>query len=293
MSVLQTYQVTTNREDLTDVITNITPKKTPFLSLVQETKAYNTLHENMVDDLDVPTANVGSIEGADFVEEDQQSPTRQGSYTQIFKEHPKVSDTQLAVKNAGVKNLYNYNVTLKTKKLALRIEFACIRGIGNSGASGTARKIMGALEWTSTNTASGTGAGEIYTQSKHNNLLETIWAEGGDPDITFVNGTLKRVISGFTDGVTKNLEAKNKRMIAVVNVYEGDFGIQRIIGHRYMPANTVAHLEQDKWALAWLRKTKHTPLAKTGDSTRGQIVAEVALECRNELANGKYENVTN
>jgi len=294
MAVLQTYQVTTNREDLTDIITNITPTKTPFLSSIRSTKAYNTLHEVMTDTATVPTANDNArVEGLDFQDEAQHAPTRVGTYTQIIAKYPKVSGTQQAVKTAGgIKNLYNYNVTLKLKEAALAIEYADINGTGNSGASGTAREIKGFLACIATNTATSTAAsGDALTETMLNDLLEDIWDNGGDPDAVYCTGSLKRKISGFTGGATKNVDAKAKKLIASVDVYEGDFGLQKIIAHRLMPAKTIAALEQDKWAQAWLRKTKHEPLAKTGDSVRGQIVGETALEARNEKANGKYLNV--
>ena len=45
MATFQTYQSIGNREDLTDVIYNISPTDTPFMSSVGKTKATAVYHE--------------------------------------------------------------------------------------------------------------------------------------------------------------------------------------------------------------------------------------------------------
>lgn len=295
MAVLQTYQVATAKEDLTDVLVNITPKKTPLLSSLKSVKMYGLPHETSVDDLTTPTANSNKwIQGADAAEEDQTMPDKVLSYPQIFRKHPKVAGTTQAVRIAGIKNAYSYQTTKKTKELGLDIEFALLNGAGNAGNATTPTEILGALPGITTNVLDGDNAGSPtpLTEEMYNNLLEMIWDAGGEPDFTYVTGSLKRKISSFTGGATKNVEVGSKKLIATVDVYEGDFGMQRIVAHRLMPANTFMTMEKQYWALAWLRKTKHEPLAKTGDSVRGMIVAEVGLERRQEKSSGKYINVS-
>jgi hypothetical protein len=296
MAVLQTYQVATAREDLTDVLVNITPTKTPLLSSLKSVKMYGTVHETSVDDLDTPTDNSNKwIQGADAVEEDQTMPDKVLSWPQIFRKHPKVADTTMAIRIAGgIKNAYSYQVTKKTKELGLDIEFALLNAPGNAGNATTPSEIKGALPGITTNVLDGDNSGSPtpLTEEMYNNLTQLIWDAGGDPDITYATGTLKRVISGFTGGANKNIEATSKKLIATVDVYEGDFGLQKIVAHRMMPVNTFMTIEKQYWALAWLRKTKHVPLAKTGDSTRGMIRAELTLERRQEKASGKYVNVS-
>ncbi len=294
MAVLQTYQVTTNAQDLSEFITNITPDDTPLLSSLQNTKAYQTLHEVQQDSLNVPTANDNAwIEGADFQTEDQNVPGKIPTYPQIFRKHPHVSETQLAVRTEGIKDLYSYQVTKKLKEIALDIEYAAINGTGNSGASGTAREMKGILAWITTNHLSGTGTGgQALTEGMFNDLLEDLWQNGGKRKRDcYCTGSLKRQISGFTASNTKNVAAGDKKVIAAVDVYEADFGMIKLFPHMYLPSNTLMVLNPDNWAFAWLRKTMHKPLAQTGDAVRGKITAEVALESRQEADSGKYTNV--
>lgn len=291
MAVLQTYTNTTMKDDLSKVITNITPDKTPFISTIKNNKAINTYHEWQTDSLSTPTDNSNAhVEGADFSEDTMTMPSRSGGYSQIFKKQIKVSGTMKAVQTIGMKDAYTYQVTKKSKELALGIEYAAINGTGASGASGTAREMKGALAHITTTVASASASGTSLTETIFNDWLEDIWDQGGDVDRIFCTGTLKRTISGFTADSVKSVDAKDKRLIAAVDVYEGDFGMHKIMAHRLLPAGYMMALQMDLWAIAWLRNTKHEALAKSGDSVRGQIVAEAALEALQEAGNGKAFN---
>lgn len=293
MAVLQSYQVQTNAEDLSEIITNISPKKTPLLTALQSVTAHNRIHEVQKDSLNIPTTNSNAwLEGVDFQSEEQVMPSRVPTYPQIFRKHPHVSGTQQAVRTVGIKDSYSYQVTKKLKEIALNIELAAVQGIGSPGSETIPRTMTGALSWITSNALAGEQPdGDKLTEEMFNDLMQTTWDEGGDPDYVYCNGALKRQISSFTAGTTRTVEAGSKKLVAVVDVYEGDFGIQRVVAHRFVPAKTFMALEHDLWAFAWLRKTNHEPLAKTGDAVRGMITAEVALECREEKGNGKYTNV--
>jgi hypothetical protein len=48
MAVLTTYSTTGIREDLSDIIYNISPTDTPFLSSIGKTKATNTSYQQQI-----------------------------------------------------------------------------------------------------------------------------------------------------------------------------------------------------------------------------------------------------
>lgn len=288
MALLTTYDVSTNKEDLTDIITNISPIDTPLLTMLSEGKAINTAHHTQKDSL-ADAAENAQVDGAPFGADAQGMPDKVLTYTQIFAKYPYVSDTQIAVQTHGMKNAYNYQVTKKLKEIARDIERALVVSVGQAGDAGTPRKLDGCMHSIATHSTDNTDSTAL-TELGYNTALQAVWAGGGNPDVTLVNGTLKRTISGFTGGATKNVEATSKKLVASVDVYDSDFGLQRITAERYINPDDVAILEKDLWAVAWLRKTKHTPLAKDGDRTRGQIIAECTLEARNEAGNGKIIN---
>lgn len=76
-------------------------------------------------------------------------------------------------------------------------------------------------------------------------------------------------------------------------VYESDFGMLKIVPNRNNPRTRDALvLQMDMWAISTLRNMKRTPLAKTGDSERTQIITEFTLESRNEKASGGVFDLT-
>ena len=63
MATYATYTTIGIREDLADIIYNISPTETPFMSGVAKTKATNTLHQWQTDAL-APVAANAQAEGA-------------------------------------------------------------------------------------------------------------------------------------------------------------------------------------------------------------------------------------
>lgn len=288
-TAMQTYQAVGNKEDLLDVITNISPLETPMFSAFGKSKAKGTYHEWLSDELAAATANA-HVEGADYVFARRDPRVRTGNYTQVFVTPVEVSDTQRAVETAGLEDEYAYQMAKALKEHARDIEyaFASTANTGNSGASGTARQLKGVMAWITTTNITGTGSGdETLTETMFNDALQAIWNKGGRPDTVYANGFQKRKISGFTASSTKFVEASEKEIVAGVDVYDSDFGRVKIVADRYMNAAQVAILQSDLWKTAVLRPTKHIEVAKVGSATRGVIETELTLESRNEAGSGK------
>ncbi len=286
-SAVLTYDAIGNKEDLGDIIFNITPSETPMLSRFGKTKATATTHEWIQDSL-ATSADNAIIEGADYTYAKPTARTRISNWTQIFATSVEVSDTQRAVMKAGIEDEFAYQMAKKMKEHARDIEYALVNGTGNSGASGTARRLKGLLTLISTNNTTGTGTGnEALTESMFNDLLQNIWNSGGRPNTVYVNGGQKRVISGFTGGSTKNVNSSEKEIINGVDVYDSDFGRLKIILDRFMPAGTIVALDDDMWKVAVLRPTHKVDVSKIGSATRGVIESELTLEARHEASGGK------
>jgi hypothetical protein len=238
-------------------------------------------------------ADNANIEGADYSFSKVSARTRVGNYTQIFVTPVEVSDTQRAVDTAGVEDEFAYQMAKKLKEHARDIEYALVNGTGNSGASGTARRLKGVLAWITTNVETGTGTGdEALTETMFNNALQSIWNSGGRPDTAWVNGFQKRQISSFTASSTKFVEADEKKLVAGVDVYDSDFGRIKVVLDRFMPASQVAITQNDLWKVATLRPTKKVDVAKVGSATRAVIETELTLEARNQAGSGKITQLT-
>lgn len=298
-----------NREDLTDVLTNISPTETPFLSSIGRSRASGVFHEWQTDTL-AAAATAGAnaaAEGASAAPASGNTSTRIGNRTQIFTKELSVSNTQMSVSIAGRASEWEYQMNKRMKELARDIESQLIlssaQSTGDTTAD-TARQLEGWGMSDETNatagflssnvetlltTASDTGTRKNLTETVFNNILQTCWNSGGNPDAIHVNGYNKRVISTFSANATRtaSVDFGDTRLQAAVDVYQSDFGIVKILANRYVPQTNVAVIETQYWKLAELRPLTFSRLAKDGDRELGQFVTEVTLAAMAPTSSGK------
>src|SRR3990172_9365332 len=160
----QVYQAIGIREDLIDVITQISPVDTWFTSNSGMARATATFHEWQTDALAAAAENA-QIEGDDAANVAVVPTVRAGNYCQILRKTFQLSGTQQAVNTAG-RNEMPYQTRKSMTELAKDIEYALvINSASASGASATARKTLGVNGWITTNVTTGTGTGnEALTQ---------------------------------------------------------------------------------------------------------------------------------
>lgn len=287
----QTYQAVGNREDLIDLIVNISPVDTPVLSMTESVRAYNTLHEWQTDTLKTPTA-VARVEGEDANIKTVTATSRLNNRTQIIDNNFIVSNTELAMKPAGRADEADYQTEKAMKELANDIEYAfVVNSAVVTGASATARQLKGLAGWVTTNISSAT-ANRALTSTILDALLKTVWLAGGRPDTILTGGTQKIAFTNTTNfpGMTRNITATIGSYSLFVDVYQGGIGgslkliTSTIMGNNL--DNQIFALQMDKFRKAWLRPIKKTQLGVTGDGVKYQIVAEVTLESLNEKASG-------
>ena len=278
-----------NREDLQDFITNIAPTETPFLSGIGQVDAKAVVHEWLHHTLRAASnstvAGTGSVvvEGNEAALTTPTVLTRSLNQTQINSLSVGISGTQDKVNKAGMGRELAYRVLLHTKEIKRDMEYAALQNTaGITGSTAVAREIVGVAGFVTTNTTSTTAT---VTQAFLNSELQDVWAAGGNPDTMICNGAMKGKISALTAGVQKNLDANDRRLVNAVDIYEGDFSIQRVIPDRFDTTQTVKILESDLWKMAILRPMQITPLGKTGDSDQRLLVCEWTIESRQEAGN--------
>ena len=99
-NTFDSYDAVGIREDLEDVIYDVSPEETPFYSACAKVKASNTLHEWQTDSLRSSAANA-HIEGDATTASARTATSRLGNYTQIFKNATNIPDTDEGLKKAG------------------------------------------------------------------------------------------------------------------------------------------------------------------------------------------------
>lgn len=288
-----------NKEDIVDIIYNIAPTETPLLSLAEKTKAKATLHEWQTQALAAPSDNA-QPEGDEAQNEAVIPTERLGNRTQIASKTASVSGTQEQVDKAGRKSEMAYQMMLKSKELKLSMEFGLTQN--NVAAAGATRRSRGMVGWMGDNVNAGAGyvapnyrAGNTpqtdgtlrtFTEDMLLDVSQKCWIAGGNPDVIMLGGVAKGKFSKFLGNSTRMDKAEDQKVYAATDIYVTDFHTLKAVPNRVQRPRDVFLLESQKLAVAYLRPFQKTPLAKTGDSERMQILAEYCLENRAPNAHG-------
>lgn len=294
MATFKTYEAVGNREDLTDVITNISPIDNWFQANTGTGKATATYHEWQTDALAAAGANA-ALEGAAFSDATLAATTRTGNYTQILKKEFKVSKTQDAVNSAGRKKEMAYQTEKKVKELSNDIEYALlINASAVAGDASTARQLKGVTGWITTNATDGGGTADI-TEAILLDSLQDLWAAGGKPSTVLCGAFQKRSMSAFTTN-TRYAMADEEKLTQAVDVYQSDFGVVVLRLHHIIntsvPDNIYIFGDMGLWSKSYLRPVVRKPEPFAGDADLYSMVAELTLECRQEKGSAILTNYT-
>ena len=302
-NTFDTYDSVGIREDLSNVIHNISPEETPFYSKAAKKAAKNTLVEWQTDSLRASAANA-HIEGDTTTAEARAATTRLGNYTQIFKNAVVVSDSDDNVDNAGRAKEIAYQTLKIAKEQKLDIEKALFANNARAaGNSTTARELAGAPAWLTTNTVAGSGGADptgdgtdartdgtqaAFSQANFDTVMQSIWVAGGKPDTVYLSAFQMNVALGFTgnNNQRSQVQAGDERVIKSLAIYTTPWGTVEFLPSRENRSRDVFIMQDNMWEVASLRGTKNVALAKTGDNTTRQVVTELTLCAKNEAANG-------
>jgi hypothetical protein len=314
-SILSTFDVERgNREDLLDIITNISPMDTLLLSGCEKVPASNTTHEWLVDiladfgDPDVGNADVQATpEGADATFSPLVPRKRLCNLTHILRRTFDVSDTQRDVNTAGIRDEYVYQMRKATMELARFTEFALwhsqrqFQTVQGNQVGVLPRKMDGFLafaaaqdptcvttlgltaeEMGTVTTAAGSSPVNCIDECILNEHLEAMWNKGAMTDTAWAGALQKRSLSNLVlnpnSQVRYNINVAERTVINTVDFYQSDFGTQRIYLHRYQRNDRISFAEQNKLRIAVLRPVLAVELAKIGSSTKGMVEWEGTLE---------------
>ena len=246
-NTFETYDAVGNREDLQNVIYNISPTDTPFMSAIGTGSASAIKHEWQTDSLATAASNA-QIEGDDSPSAALAATTRVHNYTQISYKPVMVSGTQEAVDAAGRDSELAYQIAKAGKELKRDMEVdltgKTVAGAG-SGNGATARTSRGFESWTETNNnyasdggnSSGTvtdGTQRVLTESMLKGEMKSCFDNGGDPNLLIVGSFNKQKVSGFTGNSTRMDMAEDRSLVATIDVYVSDFGEVRVVADRFL-----------------------------------------------------------
>ena len=314
MATYQTYTAIGQREDLSDVIYNISPTETPFMSSIGKNKATAVYHEWQTDSLASVNTSNAAVEGAATTDATLSPTTRIGNRTQISTKVIKISGTLDAVNKAGRKSEKAYQLAKGSSEIKRDMEAILLSNqVAANGNSTTARTLGGLQTWLSSNkslgtngtagsggtTARVTGTDRTFTADMLNTVMQSAYTNGGSPTMLLVTPAQKVVASTFTGIATRYRDVPSNQQAQIINaadVYVSDFGIIQIVPDRFIPNadsdDCAFLLDTEMAAISYLRPFQTNELAKTGDSEITQLLVEYTLEVKNEAAHGIIADLT-
>jgi len=315
-NTFDSYDAKGIREDLENVIYDISPEETPFYSSAKKVSASNTFHEWQTDSLRSSQANA-HIEGDDTTANAMTPTTRMGNYTQIFKNAVIIPDTDSGLDKAGRATEMAYQTLKIAKEQKLDIEKALFDNNAHVAGSGTvARELAGVPAFINTNignkgtsgvnpesvsgwTVPGSkprtdGTATAFTQADFDSTMQACWESGGRPSAVYLSAFQMNLALGFTgnNNQTSTIKAESEKVIKHMDVYVTPWGTVEFTPTRENRSRDVFIMQDDMWAVGVLRATKNTALAKTGDNTKRQVLTELTLISKNEKASGAVIDCT-
>mgnify|MGYP000474673133 CR=1 FL=1 len=316
------------REDLSDVIYNISPTEVPAQSNFGRGSSNQTFKEWQVDAL-ATAANNAAIDGDEFSGIALDKAERLGNYHQISRKDIVVSRRANIVNKAGRKSEIAYQIAKQGKALRRDVEVAITsRKVAVEGNSTLAMQSAGLATWIRTNiqrgalgtapTLSGTtegypngngtaGADLQLTETLILTVVRNCYEQGGNPNMIMIPPTVKQLLSNYLFTSSARVatqyqdQGANPRggitVVGAVDVYVTDFSILDIVPNRFQLDSAtdteVYILDTEYWEVAYLDGYKTETIAKIGDHERRMLLVDWTLCSLNEAASGVIGDVDN
>lgn len=305
--VYVTYSSVGLREDLENVIYDISPTDTPFMSMGGRMDAIAVNHEWQTDALAAASGANYNEEGATLTAAKPTATTRLGNICQIALKTTLVSGTLDAVSKAGRKEELAYQMSKRAKELKRDMETSLV-GVNQSktamSADSTVRKLGSLTSWVATNISEGSGAstpgnGTARTDGTARSFTETLlkasilsaYNNGADIKYLMMAPAQKQTFSSFvgvgaSGGSSNRIEAADQRIIGGMDIYVSDFGEMAVVPNRFQRSKDVWLLDPEYYGIAYLRPFFQKEVASTSDGEQRAIITEYTLVVNNEKALG-------
>ena len=328
-NTFNTYEAKGIREDLSDLISDISPTTTPFQSNIGSRDADNTYFEWQTDSL-ATASGTPVVEGQDLSAFTAVTPTvRLGNYCQINMVDFIISGTEQRVDKAGRASEIGYQAAKAAKELKRNVEVAALlNGVGAVvGATATARVTAGFPGWLKTNETSTnvtkpsysgstpTGAAQVwktfgtptaFTEAMLKTTMQECYERGGEPSMLMVGPFNKTAVSAFSGIASSRYNvdgAEPSVIIGAADIYVSDFGNLSVVPNRFFTSvidagagslmnNWAFLIDPDEVKIATLRPYTVETLAKTGDADKRMVLQEWGLQVNNEAAHGVIVGIT-
>ena len=296
------------REDLSNIITNIAPEETPYMSNIGNESISNSLFEWQTDTLAAAAANK-QLEGDDIASFDSVTATvRLQNYAQISRKTIVLSATEETVNKAGRRSELAYQIAKRSAELKRDQEYTMLQGaVAAAGNTTTARGTASLQAFIKTNydmqtnganpsyttvpnSARTDGNVRTFTETILKNVIQQVWTSGGTPKILMTGPVNKQRVSGFSGIASSRFNidggARPATIIGAADIYVSDFGNVQVVPNRFQRERDAFVIDPDYAKVTTLRPYQQVELAKTGDAEKRMLIVEWGHKVLAENAHG-------
>ena len=304
-NAFDTYSATADKEQLSDVIYNISPQQTPFMSSIGKNSIKNVVFDWQTEALPTPSGS-GQLEGFELSRSAATATTRVSNVAMISSRDATVTGSQQASDPAGKKSEMAHQLAIMSKALKRDMETAlCQKGAKTTGNATTARVTGGFESWMKSNvnnaagstpTGGGTaptdGTQRALTEALLKDVLQSCFTNGGEPSMAICGPVNKQVISGFTGRSQARQFVDANTVEASVSIYASDFGELKIVPSNLSRERSLLLVDPEFAKVSYLRDFQTVDISTIGDAETKMIVVEYGLEMSNEAAHGIVADLT-
>ena len=298
-NAFDTYTATSDREDLSNIIYNISPMQTPFMSSIGKRSIKNVVFDWQTEALASPVST-GELEGFELSRAAAVATTRVSNVAMISKRDATVSGSQESSDPAGKRSEMAHQLAIMSKALKRDMEEALCQNNGKTTGNATTARKTGAFEsWMKSNVSNAagstpTGGGTAPTDGTQRALtepllkavLQSCFENGGEPSLAICGPVNKQKISGFTGRSSARQMIDATTVEASVSIYSSDFGELKIVPSNRSRERSLLLVDPEMAKVSYLRDFKTVDIATIGDAVTKMIVVEYGLEVSNEAAHG-------
>ena len=298
-NAFDTYEATSDREALSNIIYNIAPHATPFMSAIGKISVKNVTFDWQTETL--PSASgTGEIEGFEISRAATTATVRESNVTMIQSRNSTVTGSQQASDPAGVKSQIAHFMALNAKALKRDMETALTGNYAKvAGSASAARQTRSFESWITSNDSRGSGGADgsasaaatdgtqrDLTEALLKGVLQTGFGNGAEMSMAICGPYNKTVISGFTGRSNVRQVIETDTVEASISLYASDFGELKIVPDNFSRERSLLLVDPNYAAVSYLRDFESVDISTIGDAITKMLVVEYGLQMSNEAAHG-------
>lgn len=290
------------KEDVKQILFQITPTDTPFYNMIGDGKAMSPKHEWLTRSLSTRN-HQANIEGFSFANNAGHQATRQINYTQIFTKQPSVTRTAQETALHAVEDPFLDEMETQMVELKTDMDLSFVKGSMVTLFTAQTRQMDGLIYLLSRSSLWSRSTDVTLTELLLNDIAQTIWEQGVKSSDILCGAVFKRRIGGFSGWqdtgfgqvVQRQLGGDDYSLTARVDVYSTDFVDARVHIDRNLAADASASnqkylvlFDRRDFKKAWISPPFTARRPYTADSEDGVIIAEGTLSGAHPNAGGWF-----